>query len=94
MSRDDLVQHLMLFVSQGIRVPEQAFEIARTIDLERFERTPPRAAALMVLRMGLQRRFGFLTIRSSLLEQVDAGSSRPRQASPLRRTARARLRLA
>lgn len=92
MNRDDLVQHLMLFVAQGVRVPEQAFDIARTIDLQRFERTPPRSAALTVLRMGLQRRFGFLTIRSSLLEQLEAGAAHTRPAPSSPRGVRGRLR--
>ncbi len=63
----------MLLVSQGVSVPEQAFEIARTIPLERFERTSPRTAALTVLRMGLQRRFAFLAVRPSLLRRLDRG---------------------
>ncbi len=71
MSRDDLVRHLMLLVSQGVRVPEQAFEIAQSVPLERFERTHPRTAALTVLRMGLQRRFAYLAVRPSLLERFD-----------------------
>lgn len=70
MQRDELIQHLSSFVSQGIRVPEQAFEIARNIDLARFERTPVREAAILLLRMALQKRFGFLTVRSSLVDRL------------------------
>jgi len=92
MNRDDLMQHLMLFVSEGVRVPEQAFDIARTIDLNHFEHTPPRAAAVTVLRMGLQRRFGFLSIRNSLLDQLAPNPARSQPASPARRV-RGRLRL-
>ncbi len=84
MSRDDLMQYLMLFVSQGVRVPEQAFELARTVDLKHFERTPPRTAALTILRMGLQRRFSFLAVRPSLLENALA---RPTAATRKRRRA-------
>ena len=65
MSRDDLVSQLMLLVAQGVRVPEQAFEIARTIPLERFERSGARVAALTVLRMGAQRRFGLPSVRNA-----------------------------
>jgi hypothetical protein len=92
MKRDDLMQHLMLFVSEGVRVPEQAFDIARTIDLNRFKHMPLRAAAVTILRMGLQRRFGFLSIRNSLLDQVALDPVRSQPASSARRV-RGRLRL-
>ncbi len=71
MTRDELTRHLSNFASHGVSVPTQAFEIAETIDLSRFERSSPRQAALLVLRMALQKRFSFLTVRPSLLESVD-----------------------
>ncbi len=95
MTRDDLLQQLTHFVAQGVRVPEQAFEIARSVQLERFERTSPRAAALTILRMGLQRRYDFLTVTRSMLDRIEepASASRPRSLSPARSSARSTSRL-
>lgn len=90
MNRDDLLRHLMVLVTQGVRVPEHAFEIAQTIPLERFQNSSPRVAALTVLRMGLRRRFGFFSVRPSLLEKggaEDTGATaarRHRRLSPCR----------
>lgn len=81
MTRDDMIQHLSFFVSQGISVPEQAFDMARTMDMARFERTTARQAALLVLRMALQRRFSFLTVRPSLLDDLSRHAEKQQDIS-------------
>ncbi len=68
MSRDQLVEYLSSCAAQGIRVPQEAFDLASTIDLNRVAHLPMRDAALLVLRMGLQAHFRFLTVRPSLLD--------------------------
>jgi hypothetical protein len=60
MNRDDLIGQLASCVGQGMRVPDEAFRLAASIDLERFNGMSVHSAALLVLRMGLQKRFRFL----------------------------------
>lgn len=72
MSRNELIQHLVACKDQGIKVPQEAFDLANTIDLARLERLPLREAALVILRMGLQARFRFLAIHPSLLDKQAA----------------------
>jgi hypothetical protein len=52
-----------------MRVPEEAFRLAASIDLQRFKGMSVHSAALLVLRMGLQKRFRFLTVRPSTIER-------------------------
>jgi hypothetical protein len=69
MNRDDLIGQLASCVGQGMRVPDEAFRLAASIDLERFKGMSVHSAALLVLRMGLQKRFRFLTVRPSTVER-------------------------
>lgn len=69
MSRDDLIGQLASCVGQGMRVPDEAFRLAASIDLQRFTGMSVHSAALLVLRMGLQKRFRFLTVRPSTIER-------------------------
>jgi hypothetical protein len=69
MNRDDLIGQLASCVGQGMRVPEEAFRLAASIDLQRFKGMSVHSAALLVLRMGLQKRFRFLTVRPSTIER-------------------------
>lgn len=72
MNRDDLVGQLANCVGQGMRVPEEAFRLAATIDMQRFKGLSVHAAALLVLRMGLQKRFRSFTVRPSTVEREAA----------------------
>lgn len=69
MNRDDLIGQLASCVGQGMRVPDEAFRLAASIDLERFKGMSVHSAALLVLRMGLQKRFRFFTVRPSTVER-------------------------
>ena len=72
MNRDDLIGQLSSCVGQGMRVPEEAFRLAATIDMQRFKGMSVNSAALLVLRMGLQKRFRFFTVRPSTVEREAA----------------------
>jgi hypothetical protein len=69
MNRDDLIGQLASCVGQGMRVPDEAFRLAASIDLERFNDMSVHSAALLVLRMGLQKRFRFFAVRPSTVER-------------------------
>lgn len=69
MSRDDLIGQLASCVGQGMRVPDEAFRLAASIDLQRFKSMSVHSAALLVLRMGLQKRYSFFTVRPSTVER-------------------------
>ncbi|CAM8649935.1 hypothetical protein MCEMAEM21_02534 [Oxalobacteraceae bacterium] len=69
MNRDELIGQLASCVGQGMRVPEEAFRLAASIDLQRFKGMSVHSAALLVLRMGLQKRFRFFTVRPSTVER-------------------------
>jgi hypothetical protein len=69
MNRDDLIGQLASCVGQGMRVPDEAFRLAASIDLQRFKVMSVHSAALLVLRMGLQKRFRFFTVRPSTIER-------------------------
>lgn len=92
MNRNDLIGQLTAFVGQGMRVPEEAFRLAHTIDLQRFRGVSVHAAATLVLRMGLQKRFRFFSVRPSVVERevnqlVGASSKVDSKLAPLQRTA-------
>jgi hypothetical protein len=70
MTRDDLIGQLASCVGQGMRVPDEAFRLATSIDLERFKGLSVHSAALLVVRMGLQKRFRFFTVRPSTVERA------------------------
>ena len=70
MTRDDLIGQLASCVGQGMRVPDEAFRLAASIDLERFKGLSVHSAALLVVRMGLQKRFRFFTVRPSTVERA------------------------
>jgi len=53
-----------------MRVPDEAFRLAASIDLERFKGLSVHSAALLVVRMGLQKRFRFFTVRPSTVERA------------------------
>ncbi|MFM7226088.1 MAG: hypothetical protein ACKO10_00885 [Betaproteobacteria bacterium] len=72
MSRDDLIGQLTSCVGQGMRVPEEAFRLAASIDMQRFKGMSVNSAALLVLRMGLQKRFRFFAVRPSTIEREAA----------------------
>jgi hypothetical protein len=89
MNRDDLVGQLAAYVGQGMRVPEEAFRLADTIDLQRFKGLSVHTAATMVLRMGLQKRFRFFSVRPSVVEReinqlFGASSKVERKLAPMR----------
>ena len=46
MNRDDLIGQLASCVGQGMRVPDEAFRLAASIDLERFNGMSVHSAAL------------------------------------------------
>ncbi len=69
MNRGDLIGQLASCVGQGMRVPDEAFRLAASIDLERFKGMSVHSAALLVLRMGLQKRFRFFAVRPSTVER-------------------------